>query len=209
MISTYSELKTAIYKWLVKDSNDPYYDSSMMDNIIFMAESELNRRLRVRQMRDTASVAITSSVNESPLPTGFIEVYSLWIDTPTQEVQSASAGFFTRNGLYLQTGIPRYFFINGTNFVWGGIPDSDYTVTVEYYKKVPNLSDSQTTNQILTDFPDMYLFICLKHAYIASQDVEREGVYEQRVATLLAEINSKDRKAAIAKGSRGVARTIG
>jgi hypothetical protein len=208
MISTYSELKTAIYKWMVKDSNDPFFDSDMMDNVIFMAETELNRRLRVRQMRATATLNILAGDNETQLPENFIEAYSIWLNSPVQEIQSASAGIFTRDGLYLQTGNPSYFYINGTEIIWGPVPDSTYTATIDYYKKIPGLSDTQSTNAVLTDFPDMYLFTCLKQAYIAAQDVEREGVYEQRAALLIAEANSKDRKATIVKGSRGIARQI-
>jgi len=208
MISNYSELVTAIYKWLVKDSNDPFFDAGTVDNVIYLAENELNRRLRVRQMRDTASVSVTASDNTSPLPTDFIEVYSMYVNSPVQEVQSASAGYFARNNLYLTPGNPTYFFIDNGNFVWGPIPDADYTVSLDYYKKIPSLSLTQSTNDVLTDFPDMYLFTCLKHAYILAQDVEREGVYEARVANLIAEANSKDRKTTMAKGSRGVARQI-
>lgn len=208
MISTYSELKEAIYKWLVKDSSDPFFTNDMMDNIIYLAENELNRRMRVRQMRDVESLAVTAANNTTSVPTGFIEAYSLYVDSPIQEVQSASAGVFTRNGLYLQTGSPLYFFVNNGSFVWGPLPDSDYTVTLDYYKKIPNLSSTLTENNVLTDFPDIYLFCCLKQAYIAAQDLEREASFEQRASQLIAEANSKDRKTTIAKGSRGVARTI-
>lgn len=208
MISTYSELKDALYKWLVKDSSDPFFTSTMMDNIIYLAENELNRRMRVRQMRDTAQLSITSADNTTAVPAGFIEAYSVYLNSPIQEIQSASAGVFARNNLYLQTGNPTYFFINNDSFVWGPIPDATYTVTLDFYKKIPGLSSVQTTNDVLTDFPDIYLFSCLKQAYIAAQDVEREQTFEQRAASLIAEANSKDRKVSIAKGSRGVARTI-
>ena len=208
MISNYTELKAAIYKWLVKDNTDSFFDSDMMDNIIFMAEAELNRRMRVRQMRDTASVSITAGENASALPTDFIEMYSIWLDSPVQEIQSGSAGIFCRNNYYLTQGSPELFYLDSGSIVFGPIPDSDYTATVDYYKKITALSDSNATNDILTDFPDLYLFTCLKHAYIAAQDVEREGVYEQRVALLISEANSKDKKASIAKGSRGIARSI-
>lgn len=208
MISNYSELVTAIYKWLVKDSSDPFFDAGTVDNIIYLAENELNRRLRVRQMRDTASLSINAADNSTLLPSGFIEAYSIYLDAPTQEIQSASAGYFTRNGLFLTTGNPSFFYIENGSFVWGPLPDTDYTASLDYYKKIPNLSSTQSTNDVLTDFPDMYLFTCLKHAYILAQDVEREGVYEARVANLIAEANSKDKKASIVKGSRGVARQI-
>lgn len=208
MISNYSELKAALYKWLVKDNTDPFFDSDMMDNIIFMAETELNRRMRVRQMRDTASVSITAGDNSSSLPTDFIEMYSVWLNSPVQEVQSASAGVFSRGNYYLTQGSPELFYLDSDTIVFGPIPDSDYTATVDYYKKISALSDSNTTNAILTDFPDIYLFTSLKHAYIAAQDVEREGVYEQRAAMLIAEANAKDKKASFAKGSRGIARSI-
>ena len=208
-IASYSELKSAIYKWLVKDSTDPYFDSDMMDNIIFMAESELNRRLRVRQMRTTANVSITANDNTASLPADFLQAYSVHLTSPVIEVQSASEGYFTRSGLYETVAIPQFFFVRADEIVFGPIPASDYTAIVEYYKKITGLSSSQTTNDILTAFPDLYLFMCLKHAYIAGQDVEREAVYEQRIMAIINNVNTMDKNASISKGARGVSRKIG
>lgn len=209
-INSYTTLKTAILKWLLKDSGDAYFTSDMLDNIIFLAESELSRRLRIRQMRDSATLSYTGSDNAEALPTGFLEAYSVRFTgaVSPQEIQFADAGFFARNNLYQITGQPEFFYTTEDSLILGPTPDGSYSVTLDYYKAIPNLSGSTTDNLVLLAFPDLYLFACLKQAYIASQDMEREGIYEARIDKLINEANRADRKTIAAKGTRGVARTI-
>ncbi len=210
MISNYSELVQAIYKWLVKDSNDPYYNSAMIDNIIYLAETELSRRLRVRKMRDTAILTTAAGINAVTLPTGFKQVYSAYYNTANtpQELEYASPAVFARNNLYQGKGQPRYYYIDSGSMVLGVTPDAEYEFTLDYYKSIPNLSSTNTTNDILTDYPDMYLFACLKQAFIASQDSEREGQYEARLDKLVMEATKEDKQSINTNGLRGKARSI-
>lgn len=209
-INTYTTLKTAISKWLLKDSSDSYFTSAMIDDIIFLAESELSRRLRIRQMRDQATLNYTLNDNAEDLPTGFLEAYSVRFSgsNSPQEIQYADAGYFARNNLYASQGQPSFFYFDETSMIVGPAPDGDYDIILDYYKSIPNLSGSQTTNSVLTAFPDIYLFACLKQAYIASQDTAREAVYEARIDKLIMEANKSDSKTIAIKGARGTARTI-
>jgi hypothetical protein len=44
-------------------------------------------------------------------------------------------------------------------------PDAAYTIGINYFKKVTPLSSSVTTNDILDEFPDLYLYgSCLEGA---------------------------------------------
>lgn len=209
-INTYTTLKDAIYKWLVKNSNDAFYTSSMVDDIIFLAEAELSRRLRVREMRTTDDLTMTGNDRFTTLPTDYREAYSVYYTGSgnPQEIQYASPAFFARNSLYQQSGKPSYFYTDGGNIVFGPTPDSAYEFTLDYYANIENLSGSVADNPILLAFPDMYLIACLKQAYIASQDAEQEAKYEARLEKMIREIEKADQNNIAAKGARGIARQI-
>jgi hypothetical protein len=209
MISNYTELKASILKWLIKDNDDTYFTEDMLDDVIYLAEAELTRRLRVRQMRDQTTFDLTAGDPNYPLPNGFLETYIIYrtgaSDEPNIEFMTASG--FAERGLFTKTGTPSFFYINEDSFVFGAVPSSDVNITVDYYKSIPNLSDSQATNSILTNYPDLYLIACLKQAHGASQ-TDREAIYEQRLERLIDQTNKADKRNMTANKSRGRARGI-
>lgn len=209
MISNYTELKASILKWLTKQSGDAYFNDAMLNDIIYLAEAEMSRRLRVKQMRAQVSFDLTAGDNTQALPTGFIEpciVYKTGA-TSSPNIEYRDPSFFANHGLYTKSDTPQFFYFDEDSLVFGAVPASDVNITVDYYKSIPNLSDSNTTNTILTAFPDLYLVACLKQAYMANQD-DKELVYEQRMDKLIDQINRMDKKNTVTAGSRGNARAI-
>ena len=79
------------------------------------------------------------------------------------------------------------------------IPDSTYTLELTYKKSVSALSDANTTNTILTRYPDLYLYASLFNAYIYLLDEQRAAQYEQLIQSTLQQIKIDDEK-----GSYGV-----
>ena len=62
------------------------------------------------------------------------------------------------------SGRPNVYTILGDNFRFAPTPDTTYTATINYYKAIDALSDSATTNYILTNHPGIYLYGSLYHA---------------------------------------------
>ena len=56
------------------------------------------------------------------------------------------------------SGKPTYFTIVGSNILLGIAPDSATTLQINYYKTISALSDDNTTNTILTNYPELYLY---------------------------------------------------
>ena len=80
-------------------------------------------------------------------------------------------------------GLPKYFAIVGTNIEFDRTPDSTYSYTLDYWKEVPALTAIAPTNDILTEYPGVYLFACLMEAaaYTKSDsDMERYQVKYQQ-----------------------------
>jgi hypothetical protein len=55
-------------------------------------------------------------------------------------------------------GIPRYYAHVGDSFEFYPTPDTSYTGGIVYTAKVPALSISNTSNWLLTEAPDVYLY---------------------------------------------------
>ena len=160
-LSTYTELKTGIANWL----NRTDLTDEISDDFIKLVESEYNSKLSIRKMI-TSDTSFSIDSELETLPTGFLQVrdffivsgsakYSLTYMPPTQMDQ-------TRGGS--TSGRPIVYTILGGNFRFAPTPDATYTATINYYKAIDALSDSTTTNYILTNHPGIYLYGSLYHA---------------------------------------------
>jgi len=56
------------------------------------------------------------------------------------------------------SGQPRAYSIEGTNFRFSPAPDSTYTARLTYYKAFDAIDSTTTTNHIITNHPDIYLY---------------------------------------------------
>ena len=155
-ITTYSNLKTTIASYLNREDLTAY-----LGDFITLAESRLNRELRVREMVEiitsTNTVAGTQSYD---LPTGYLEALTvIYQSNPFTTLRfMANSDFYNNYNSSQSSGTPTYFTIVGTKILLGMQPDSAQTLQINHYKKVSALSDSNATNDILTNYPELYLY---------------------------------------------------
>jgi len=155
-ITNFTNLKTTIANYLNRDDLTSY-----IPDFITLAESRINNELRVREMEtiDT-SITTVSGTQGYTLPTGFIEAkYIIYQSSPYAILQyKAPFDFFKDYNVSVSAGKPSYFTIIGDKIYLGVKPDSAQTLEIAYFKKLTALSDSSTTNTILTNYPDLYLY---------------------------------------------------
>lgn len=155
-ITTYSNLKTTIASYLNREDLTAY-----LGDFITLAESRLNRELRVREMVEintsTTTVAGTQSYD---LPTGYLEAMTvIYQSDPFKTLKfMANSDFYNKYNSSQSSGSPTYFTIVGTKILLGKQPDSAQTLQINHYKKITALSDSVATNDILTNYPELYLY---------------------------------------------------
>ena len=159
-ITTYAELKTAVADFLNRDDL-----TSAIPNFISLAEAGLNRDLRHwRQQRRVSSVA---DEQYEQLPSDFIKAESITISTSHGEkaLEFASIAEISRRKTASndQAGEPVVFTYNAGQIEFVPAPDDSYPLTMVYYASLPTLSDSETTNWMLTLYPDIYLYGALVH----------------------------------------------
>ena len=188
-ISTYSELQTAAANWL--DRSDL---SDRIPEFIALAEARFNRILRIRDM-ETVSTAISTSAGtrEYSLPTGFVQKKEFHLTTdPLTPLAYITPEMMTRIWAGSGQGKPEVFTIIADNVRLGPSPDAVYTTSMLYYKTFTALSDSATTNDMLTNNPDVYLYGTLLEAEPFIMNDERVQLWATAFKQAIDDIQFQD-----------------
>ena len=199
-ISTKAELHTAVANWLNR--------SDLTDRIpefIALAEASFNRNLRTRDMlvRSTASV----SGQYVSIPTDFLEMLNIELTSTSPSrrliyVSSDRADDF-RSQQNDTTGIPIYYTIEGESIQLTPVPDTSYTLQLNYYKTITALSGlaDSAYNQLLTSHPDIYLYSTLMQASPYLMDMEKTQIWDGLLARSMQELQSSDEASKYAGGT--------
>mgnify|MGYP001162203819 CR=1 FL=1 len=191
-LSNYTELKSAIANWL----NRSDLTTEIAGDFITLAEADFNAKLRIRQMHSQSTLTVNAET--VAVPTGFLQVrdfyilqttlkYPLRYVTPVQMDQLKGTS---------TEGLPTVYTILGDNFRFSPKPDISYSGILNFYKSFDALSDSNTTNYILTSHPAIYLYGSLFHAanFLGGVNPNQLAMWQQMYATALERLEQNDRE---------------
>jgi len=185
VITTYSELQTSIATWLIKTNL-----TSQIPEFIQLLESRLRRDRRARKLQNTT---LSASTGDHTLPSDFRSLESLTHGGPTYfgEIQIVPADRIPEIKARLgTTGVPSHGAILDTIIRFGPAPDATYSLKFSYWRKLDPLSDSNTTNWMLEDHPDIYLYGSLLESAPFLKDDTRVAVWERRYEQALEELHA-------------------
>jgi len=167
-LTTYTELKASLADWLNRTDL-----TSAIADFISLAEAQMERQLRTRQMIVRATASFAAAAEYGTVPDDFLETKSIKLDTnpvTSLSFQTIEAMDQLSNTTYLSSGKPLYFTVVGNQFRLLPIPDGAYTADLVYYAKLTKLSSTVATNFLLTQAPDVYLYGSLLQAAPYLQD---------------------------------------
>ncbi len=192
-LSNYTELQSSVANWL----NRSDLTTEITGDFIVLTEKDFNSKLRIRKMVESDSSFLINAETVA-LPSGFLQVrdlfilsggtkYALTYMTPPQMDQIKGSS---------TSGMPVAYTIIGDNFRFAPTPDSTYTGTLNYYKSFDALSDSNTTNYILTNHPAIYLYGSLYHAanFLGGVEPARLQQWQGMYTTALERLERNDRE---------------
>lgn len=188
---TYSDLKAEIALWLNRQDL-----TTQIPSFVRLAEARFSRELLCRQ-QETRSTA-TLSEQFLALPTDFKSMKQLQVNSdPVAPLLFVAATELDKERQLISdvAGKPRLFSIIGSEIEFAPVPDAEYEVEMVYYAKITPLSDSATSNWLLTDHPDLYLYGSLMQAAPYLHDDERIPVWAQLVEKMMEEIRLSDERA--------------
>ena len=205
-IGTYAELQTAVANWL--DRGDL---TDRITEFIDLTEARMNRVLRLQLMVnvDTTTLggaaALVAGTRDYALPSGYLQMIDFTLTTdPIRTLSYITPENMNRMRAGSQSGIPHAYTIFSDNssgtpvptVKLGPAPAGAYTYSMMFYKKIAALTPANTTEAMLTDNPDIYLYGALLEAEPFLMNDERVQLWAtayQQAITDLQEQDNKDR----------------
>lgn len=159
-IGTYAQLQTAVASWLARDDL-----TTQIPDFITLAEAKFNRELRCNQMEVRATATVNTASTEPEfiaLPGDFQTMRRVRLSSvtgkPRLEFLSGTQADEWRTKSGNVSGQPGGFTIFGDEMELIPTPQDAYTIEMVYRAYIPALSDSNTSNWLLTLAPDAYLY---------------------------------------------------
>jgi len=196
---TYDELKTQVASYLNRGDL-----TSQMDIFISLTESDINKKIKHQDMMKRAVAKADSTSQYMQLPADWINCINIELNTADHKVlmqQSIESLDLKRMSINNTKGTPQYYAISDDAIELCPTPDKDYELQLTYYADVPALSSTNTTNFVSTNYPDIYIYGCCKHASIYLMEDERIKLFENLFDKALEEVRLQQERASFGKGS--------
>jgi hypothetical protein len=168
-ISNYSDLQAAAANWLNRtDLTD------RIPEFIALAEAQMNRRLRVRQMVTRAEAALAAEFVDAP--SDMLEPIQLALEASESDIRIlqylAPERLIAEKAGVASSAEPEFYTVIGGSLQLLPAPNISYTGELTYYAKIPALG-LNSTNWLLGAYPDAYLYGALVQAAPYLVDDER------------------------------------
>ena len=176
-------MKAEIENWAHRSN----ITTDTVDTFIDLAEAEFNVRLRTVDQETVDELVCNTRFTS--LPSDFLEMRLVeFQDSTLSNVSYATPEYLTKLRAKHTAGNPVAYSIRGTTIELVPSPGADdpdldgfgedvspfeageVTLIITYWAKVAALSDSNTTNWLLTNHPNMYLYECLRQLSIYIKD---------------------------------------
>lgn len=191
---TYETLKSEVADWLNRGDL-----TAVIPTFIRNAETTLGRRLRVRQMLTTTNLTVADEYEA--LPTDYKEWRALSITTADGPIPMRYVTPDRANLLQTATpDQPAYFTVEGTDLRFVPSPDASYAGRLLYYAALPALSADVSTNWLLDEAPDIYLYATLMEAAPYLRDDERVPLWEKMLEARIADLTADSKRSEMGAG---------
>lgn len=184
---TWATLKADIATIAVREDLD-----DLIPTFISLAERIFNRTVFCPEREATTTLSATSG--SVALPADFWGVRTVYlnatVDVVLEQVTPSKLRQLYPDGT---AGSPRHFAIEGENMLLGPAPSSA-SIVLTYWQTIPALGESQATNWLETDHPDLYLNGALAELYEHTRDVQAADRRGMKAAAIMESVNRAGRR---------------
>lgn len=195
-LSTYAELQASIADWLNRVGSPEIAERA--PDFIAMAEARFNRDpdLRVRQMVKRATAPLEGGF--ITLPADWLQAKNIQLNVGGKPLRLEYVTLEQADDIRADTATdptPRFFNITGNQLEVVPTISGSAEIEMTYYAKVPALSASNTTNWLLSLWPDLYLYGALVHSAPYLRDEERVATWAGFYDRAMSEVKLSDERA--------------
>lgn len=181
-IPDFTTLKSTISDWLDRSDLDkkiPFF--------IQFSEAMFNRELRTREME--VSTLLTISDERTDLPDDYLEMRAIYLKGSPDSPLRGTVPTAIREDYDGTPGSPQAYTMVGGGLLLIPPPDATYTLHIDYFARIENLSDANESNWLLDSHPDLYWACALAYAYDYVDDDAKAQKYFNYTTTLIDRIN--------------------
>ena len=176
-MTDYTTLQATIAAWL--DRTDL---TAVIPSFIALAEEDIGRDLRVREME--APVSSASTNRRIVLPSATAAVKNLWVSATNEPLRVADL-----DSVMASTGATATIYaVQGCELVL----NAEASVSGVTYERPTPLSNNSPTNAILAAYPSIYLYGAMRYACAYLKDIEGEASYAAQFAQRVAAVSGSD-----------------
>lgn len=191
-LSNYTELKSAIADTLNRDDL-----TAVIPTFIKLAEAQINRDVRHWEMETCSLGQQTGGEKFGAVPPDWLETIRLtYLGTKPVVLNQLSLADMAsmRQSTNDTAGTPMYYCHFSGQFEYFPTPSADSDFELLYYAKTPSL-ETNATNWLLRDAPDIYLYGSLIHSAPYLQDDARLAVWSQMYSAAVQRLNDSSQSA--------------
>ena len=185
-ITTFAQLSTAVANWL--DRTDL---TDRIPEFIALGEGLINARLRCKRMLQRSTTS--ASTQMIAVPNDYVALDGIYATINSKDVPldyiSTELSALTDP---ISSGPPTSYTVIGGEFRLVPAPDTAYTITISYYKQIPALTVSATTNWLLTLYPQVYVSAAVAVAYQYIMDDAREAKEMGRLEAEISQVMKRE-----------------
>ena len=188
------------YSTLVADVSTPGSIKSLInysridsEGILEDAQAWVYSKLRVRQMKASANVTISSGASTASFPTGYLDPIQFSIPGVIGRIQLKDEEWFRSHlgwdeDAVLPEGPPSYWCDFDDTIQLSTKADQAYTAKMVYFKKPTALSGGNETNWLTTRYPHLLRRVCLMYAAENRKEYDMMDRAEIRALQIIDEI---------------------
>lgn len=185
-LDTYAGLKAFVADFLNRDDL-----TAQIPDFITLAEAKIARKVKRKTIRNDA-FAIAAEVTDLPADCAEMRYVLPLTGSPSRDVPLKVATPAMLADWRVLTAavadVPRVFTVVDSKLLVAPPPSQSYTYRVIYFQKLVPLSDANTTNVVLAEAPDIYLYGTLAEAAPYLEHDERlplwKGLFEEAIDDL-------------------------
>jgi hypothetical protein len=187
-LDSFAHLQTAVADWLNRSDL-----TAVIPDFVTLAEVEMKRRLRRTSVSD--QLDIDDEVVDLPSDLSELRSISLVtgspnLDTPLRLCTPEMLAERKARGDGV-SGRPTDFAIVAGQLQVAPAPDQTYTANIVYFQTLDPLSTTNTSNTVLDEAPDAYLFGALLQAEPYLEHDDRIPVWRERFDRAIDQLNDK------------------
>ena len=186
-MNTYAELQSFVADFLARDDL-----TTQIRTFVRLAEQRMSRELDIALLETTTQLAVTANATTTALPTdlrSIREVAKIDADGTRTNLSHLTPSQFDLRIRDAGQSATEFYTIVANNIKLAAVPTADLTLELIYNEGVAQLSDSATSNTLLTRHGDCYLHGTLKQAFDFLQDEQRSAYHDAQFTRCLAEID--------------------